>query len=238
MFHGPTVHGVERVDTAKYEPLTYYSAKGPLGDVMRAVLGRSHDIGLIGMGIGSTGCYARKGQSWTFYELDPLVDQIARESGMFHSMSACVPKAQVVFGDGRLNLARDGANRYDLLVVDAFASDAIPVHLLTREAFLTYARALKRHGVIAIHITNRHFDLAPVIARAAPEAGLVVYERKFMPPEGTDGALIAPSRWVVLARNTADLGALASNHNWTRRSADPDSKLWTDDYSDVFAALK
>ena len=238
MFHGPTLHGVERLPPAKYEPLTYYAAKGPLGDIMRVVSGRSRDIGAIGMGIGSTGCYARKGQSWTFYELDGLVDNIARESGLFHSMSACVPKAEIVLGDGRLNLARDDAAHYDLLVLDAFSSDAIPVHLLTREAFQTYSRALKRRGVIAIHITNRHFDLAPVIARAAAEAGLVAYERKYLPPEGTDAALVAPSRWMVLARSPADLGALVSNRNWTRRTPDPLTKLWTDDYSNVLAALK
>ena len=115
---------------------------------------------------------------------------------------------------------------------------AIPVHLLTREAFQTYARALKRRGVIAIHITNRHFDLAPVIARAAAETGLVAYERKYLPPEGTDAALVAPSRWMVLARSPADLGALVSNRNWTRRNPDPLTKLWTDDYSNVLAALK
>lgn len=238
MFHGPTLHGVERLNATKYQPLTYYAPEGPLGDVMRAVGARSRNIGAIGLGIGSAGCYARRGQSWTFYELDGMVDRIARESDLFKSMNACLPKAQVVLGDGRLNLSRDEDAHYDILVLDAFASDAIPVHLLTREAFLTYAHALKRRGIIAIHITNRHFDLAPVIARAASDIGLVAYERKFVPAEGVDLALIAPSRWMVLARSPADLGPLVKNRNWSRRMGDPLTKVWTDNYSNVLAALR
>jgi len=239
MFHGRTIHGVERLaGIAPPQPLSYYSAAGPLGDIMRAIGPRSHDIGLIGLGIGSTGCYARAGQSWTFYELDGLVDDLARHSGLFHSLSACAPDAKVVLGDGRMNLEREGAGLYDILLLDAFSSDAIPIHLLTREAFATYVRALKPHGVLAIHITNRHFDLAPIIARIAPGAGLVAYERSFSPPPGTNLALTPPSRWMVLARDRTDLGGLADRANWTLRPAMPATKLWTDDFSNILSALR
>jgi len=189
MFHGRTGHGVERLaGTAPPQPPSYYSysAAGPLGDIMRAIAPRSRDIGVIGLGIGSTGCYALPGQSWTFYELDGLVEDLAGHSGLFHSLTECAPQAKVVLGDGRLNLENEKAGLYDILVLDAFSSDAIPIHLLTREGFATYVHALKPHGALAIHIANRHFDLAPIIARIAPGAGLAAYERSFSPPPGTD----------------------------------------------------
>lgn len=238
MFDGPTLHGVERIGAKKYEPLTYYAAKGPLGDVMRNAGRRSKTIAVIGLGIGSTGCYATAGQSWTFYELDPLVEEIATDSGLFHSLNRCVPKARIVLGDGRLKLAEAGPAQYDLLILDAFSSDAIPVHLLTGEAFKEYARALKPHGVMAIHITNRHFDLAPVISRSAPEAGFVTYERNFTPPPGVDEALLAPSRWMLLARKANDVRRIVANPGWQLMVPAPDTKLWTDDYSNVLSALK
>lgn len=238
MFHGPTLHGVERIDAKKYEPLTYYAAGGPLGDVMRAVGPRSKSIAVIGLGIGSTGCYATARQSWTFYELDPLVQKIASDSGLFHSLEQCAPNAKIVLGDGRLKLAEAGRNQYDLLILDAFSSDAIPVHMLTREAFEGYARALKPHGVMAIHITNRHFDLAPVISRTAPAAGFITYQRSFTAPEGSDVAALSSSRWMVLARYPNDLRRIVANSGWEKGEPKPNTKLWTDDYSNVLSALK
>lgn len=238
IFHGPTLHGVERIDAKTYEPLTYYARGGPLGDVMRSVGPRSNSIAVIGLGIGSTGCYATAGQSWTFYELDPLVKEIAADSGFFHSMTRCVPDARIILGDGRLKLAEAGPAKYDLLILDAFSSDAIPVHLLTREAFDVYARALKPHGVMAIHITNRHFDLGPVISRTAPAAGFATFERSFTPPPGTDLAALAPSRWMVLATNPDDLRGILANPGWQKATPGPFTKLWTDDYSNVLSALK
>jgi hypothetical protein len=238
MYHGPTLHGAERIDAKKYEPLTYYAAKGPLGDVMRNVGRRSKAIAVVGLGIGSTGCYATAGQSWTFYELDPLVKEIAADSGLFHSLHQCVPKARIVLGDGRLKLAEAGSAQYDLLIVDAFSSDAIPVHLLTREAFKGYARVLKPDGVVAVHITNRHFDLAPVISRTAPAAGFITYERSFTPPPGSDQALLASSRWMVLARSPKDLRRIVANPGWQLIVPGQNTKLWTDDYSNILAALK
>ena len=238
MFHGPTLHGVERIGANKYGPLTYYATGGPLGDVMRSVGPRSRTIAVIGLGIGSTGCYATSDQSWTFYELDPMVKTLAADSGLFHSLAQCVPNARIILGDGRLKLAEAGPGKYDLLILDAFSSDAIPVHLLTREAFEEYARALKPHGVMAVHITNRHFDLAPVISRIAPAAGLAAFERSFSPPAGTDMAALAPSRWMVLARNPDDLRGVLANPGWRSRVPGPFTRPWTDDYSNILSALK
>ncbi|HEX3675023.1 MAG TPA: fused MFS/spermidine synthase [Rhizomicrobium sp.] len=237
MFHGTTLHGVERIKGAP-QPLTYYAPQGPLGDVMRSVGPRAQSIGAIGLGVGSEACYARPDQSWTFYEIDPLVEKMAVHSGLFRGMSTCAPQAKVVLGDGRLNLERAGPQRFDILILDAFSSDAIPIHLMTREAFAAYLRALKPHGVIMVHITNRYFNLGPIIARIAPEVGLVAYERNFHPKEGTDFAILSLSRWVAVARTPADLGAVATDPHWQRLDADPKAKLWTDDFANVLSALQ
>jgi len=129
-------------------------------------------------------------------------------------------------------------HRFDILILDAFSSDAIPIHLVTREAFASYIRALKPHGVIVAHITNRYFNLAPIIARIAPQMGLVAYGRNFKPVAGTDMALVSLSRWVALAHSRADLGAVAADRNWQKLDADPRTKLWTDDFSNVLSALQ
>jgi spermidine synthase len=239
MFHGTTSHGLERIDTAAQpEPMLYYGKAGPLGDVMATLGPRSDRIGAIGLGIGSVACYARADQSWTFYEIDPLVYALAKESGLFRSLPVCAPQAQVVLGDGRLNLAKAEAGSYDLLILDAFASDAIPIHLLTREAFDGYRRVLAPHGALVVHLTNRHFDLGPIIARLADATSLVVYERSFVPPPGSDIARAAPSRWMVLARSRADLAGLASDPNWTARQMRPATPLWTDDFANILSALR
>ncbi len=204
MFHGTTAHGVELLK-APPQPLTYYGRGGPLGDVMRILGPNAHSVAAVGLGIGSVACYARAGQSWTFFEIDGLVDEIAARSGLFRELPQCAPQAKVILGDGRLSLERGAPDQYDLLILDAFSSDAIPVHLVTREAFASYLRTLKPHGAIALHITNRYFDLAPIIARIAPEAGLVAYDWDFRPPRKTDSAILSVSHWIVLARSPADL---------------------------------
>jgi len=237
MFHGTTMHGFELLK-APPQPLTYYGRGGPLGDVMRVLGPKAHSIGAVGLGIGSVACYARPGQSWTFFEIDGLVDEIAARSGLFRELPQCAPQAKVILGDGRLSLERGPARRFDLLILDAFSSDAIPVHLVTREAFASYVRALKPHGAIAVHISNRYFDLAPIIARIAPEAGLVAYDWDFKPRPKTDFAILSLSHWIVLARTQADLDAIVTDGHWTRRIADPKIRLWTDDYSNLLAALR
>ena len=161
MFHGTTLHGVELLKSPP-QPLTYYAHGGPLGDVMRVLGPNAHAIGAVGLGIGSVACYARPDQAWTFFEIDGLVDQVAARSGLFRGLPQCAPQAKVVLGDGRLSLERGPAHRYDLLILRCvFVRCNSEFHLVTREAFASYVRALKPHGAIALHITNRYFDLAP-----------------------------------------------------------------------------
>jgi spermidine synthase len=239
LFHGTTLHGVESLAaTDRPSPMSYYAGEGPVGDVMAAFGERSRDVGVIGLGTGNMACYSQPGQAWTFYEIDGLVHRIAAHSGMFRSLRSCAPEAETILGDGRLNLAKAGRGIYDLFVVDAFASDAIPVHLMTREAFVVYREALRPEGVLVVHISNRHFDLAPIVARIAAEAGLVAYARHFVRPEDGEIARVTSSVWMVLARDEAHLRGLAADPQWKKREAASSTPLWTDDFANVLSALK
>jgi hypothetical protein len=239
MYHGTTNHGLERFAApGKPVPMLYYGAGGPLSDIMHAIGPRSTNIAVVGLGIGNMACYATPAQSWTFYEIDALVYRLAAKSGLFRSLPECVPGAKVILGDGRLNLAKQPAGTYDLLIVDAFASDSVPIHLMTREAFAGYRQALSEHGVLVMHVTNRHFDLAPIVAKIASVTGFVIYQRDFVPPAGTEIADLAPSHWLVLARDDADLAGLQSDPNWSRGVPQPATRLWTDDFANILSALR
>jgi spermidine synthase len=183
-------------------------------------------------------CYALPHQVWTFYEIDALVHRIAADSGMFRALRTCAPDAKTIIGDGRLNAAKAGHGIYDLLIVDAFASDAIPIHLMTREAFVVYREALRSEGVLVLHVSNRLFDLAPIVARIAAEVGLVAYHRHFVQPDKEKITRITSSDWMVLARDEAHLRALLSHPEWKRREPASSTPLWTDDFANVLSALK
>jgi spermidine synthase len=198
----------------------------------------SRTVGVIGLGTGNMSCWGNAAQSWTFYEIDPLVHHLAAHSGLFRSLPLCVPGTDVILGDGRLKLEAAPAGAYDMFIVDAFSSDAIPIHLMTKEAFDGYRRVLSEHGVLVLHVTNRHFDLVPIVARIAGETGFVAYERSFVPPPDADPVLGAPTRWMVLAKDPADAREIASDGKWTRRDPDPGTKLWTDDFANILSALR
>ena len=138
---------------------------------------------MLGLGTGGLGCYARPGEVWTFREIDPVVERIARDDRWFHFMAGCGNHPAVVLGDARLTLAADTAARYDLVIVDAFSSDSVPVHLITREALALYFARLKPGGIVLFHVSNRYLDLTPVVARLAADAGAPV-RHLFVPPVG------------------------------------------------------
>ena len=129
--------------------------------------GNAARIGVVGLGAGTLACYAQPGQHWTFYEIDPVIVGIARDPAQFTFLSRCQPGAPIIVGDARLTLERAPAAAADILVVDAFSSDSVPMHLLTREAFATYRRHLAPGGLLLVHISNRYLDMEPVIAAAA-----------------------------------------------------------------------
>lgn len=241
LYHGTTVHGAQFGDSARRNrPLTYYHAAGPAGQVFQA-LGPRLDgkrIGVVGLGAGSLLCFARPDQAWTFYEIDPLVERIARDPAYFTFMRDCPVQATVVLGDARLTLAREPDQRFALLVLDAFSSDAIPVHLLTREALALYRRLLEPAGVLLVHISNQHLRLEPVVASLAADAGLLgLTAEHFVAPGPQEEELDYSSDWVILMRRREGAGSLAGDKRWRPIVTRAEEKPWTDDYSNVFGAI-
>lgn len=239
--HGTTVHGTELLGTPERErtPTAYYVRESGVGRAMAAVpalYGPAARIGVVGLGAGTLACYAVRGQDWRFYEIDPAVERIARTR--FRFLGDCLPAAQIVLGDARLRLAATPPVSLNLLALDAFSSDAIPMHLVTREAFATYARVLSPRGVLLVHISNRYLDLAPVVAAAAKGGGWQAARLTYRP-----GSLATPrttgSDWIALSRAPDVLTTLrAGDRGWKPLPYDPRFTPWTDDYSTILPLLK
>jgi hypothetical protein len=244
--HGTTTHGVQATrGRVHLLPTAYYHPSGPLGDVVFTLVpdGRFRDVGVIGLGAGALAAYAGQGVRMDFFEIDEAVIRIAENPRLFTYLADARARpgvtAKTIAVDGRLGLRAMPEASYDLIVVDAFSSDAIPTHLITREAVALYESRLKVRGMIAFHVSSRFFDLAPVLAKIAADWGLVGYVRndKEVPPEKA-GEAMRPSVWVVLARDENDLGQIAhSGPRWVRLAAAADDPLWTDDYTNVLGAL-
>jgi hypothetical protein len=242
LIHGNTLHGAQSTDPARRrEPLTYYHRTGPVGDLFAEASGGAREpaVGVVGLGTGTLACYGQPGQRWTFYEIDPAVERIARDPDLFTFVEDCHEEVDVVLGDARLSLvhARDG--QFGLIVVDAFNSSAIPVHLLTREAVQLYLDKLADGGVIAVHVTNRHLDLRPVLGDLARDAGLVALVRGDLEVGKEEVAAgKVGSVWVVLARSSRDLGRLAVDPRWEPLPLRPGSRVWTDDFSNILGVFR
>jgi hypothetical protein len=242
LISGGTVHGIQSIDPAKSdEPRAYYARSGPLGDIFNAGQKRfaGRALGAVGLGIGAAACYRAPGQTWTFYEIDPAVVRIARDARLFTALASCAPDARIVLGDARLSLAEQAPAGYALLLLDAYDADQVPVHLLTREALALYLRQVAADGVLAFHISNRHFELAPVLAALASDAGLEALERddESLTPDDLQEATM-PSAWVVLTRRGRMLAGLAADQRWHGPARDPSLPLWTDDYSSLARVLR
>jgi spermidine synthase len=241
LVHGTTLHGVQWIDPAQCEePLSYYHRSGPAGQVFEAFgrAPRATRIGVVGLGTGALIAYAEPGQQWTYFEIDPAVVRIASNTAWFCFLDSAAVKPRIVLGDARLSLAAD-TTRYDLLVLDAYTSDAIPVHLLTREALRQYFDRLTPHGVLALHLSNRHFDLEPVVARLARDAGLSDRLRVDGRPSPEDLARgYESSSWAVIGRSDADLASTIDDARWRQPRIKRASPLWTDDYSSLVSVLR
>jgi len=240
LIHGTTIHGAQaRTPEGRRQPTSYYYPQSPIGDVLLSVVpphpGRR--VGIVGLGTGGTAPYAGPGESWTYYEIDPLVERIARDTTWFTYLAAAESPPRVVLGDARLSLARDTSARFDVLVIDAFSSDAPPVHLLTREAMRLYFGRLAPGGLLLLHVTNRYIHFAPVVAALAADGGFIARMR----PDCATPALRArgayPSDWAVLARKREDLGGIMRDRRWLVPVAERGA-LWTDDYSNVVRRLR
>ena len=241
LMHGSTVHGEQSVrPERRREPLTYYQRPGPIGQVMEALGPRLSGarIGVVGLGAGSMAAYVAAGQRWTFYEIDPAVARIARDPKAFTYLDDCGSACDIVLGDARLSLARSPDAAYSLLVLDAFSSDGIPVHLVTTEALDLYLERLTPDGVIAFHISNRHLDLKPILAAGAAQRGLHALVQRHAASQSATAEGRYGSEWLLMARTQAAFGPLAADSRWRAPIAPRGTRVWTDDYSDVLAVIK
>jgi SAM-dependent methyltransferase len=239
LVHGSTIHGAQFRDSANAkEPLTYYARSGPIGDAFASLPARiiSGRIAAVGLGTGSLACYAQPAARWTFLEIDPMVVHLAASSGQFDYLRRCAPGAPIQLGDARIVLSRAPDRQYDLLVLDAFTSDAVPTHLLTREAFREYVRVLAPGGVLLVHVSNRHLRLDQVVQAGALDAGMVAWVRESAPSLAERKGMITPARWIVLARDAQSLGTLTARDGWQSLATPPVS--WRDDFSNVIGIMK
>jgi SAM-dependent methyltransferase len=241
--HGTTLHGTQdRSPSRRTTPLSYYHREGPLGVLLTvaprlAPTSPPRRVAAVGLGTGTVACHGRRGERWTFYEIDPLMERIARDPRLFTYLRDCPPAVDVIIGDARLRLAEAAPATYDLIVLDAFSSDAIPTHLLTREALATYLRALAPGGVLAVHISNRYLDLEPVVAALARDAGLQALRGADRSNAWRREAAVTSSRWVAVARDSASFGLLRTMPGWEPPAPRRGMRVWTDDYTDVLRVV-
>jgi spermidine synthase len=210
-----------------------------ISQVFDAMHARGHpiDFAVIGLGTGALACQVHPGDTLTYYEIDPDVVRIATHPDIFQYFSECAPETKIVLGDARQHIADAPDGSYDLIFVDAFIGAAIPIHLLTREAMALYFKKLKPDGIVAMHISNMNLELSSVAAGIAQANGAIarIYDGGDVE---TDPAL---HHWVprvaVIARRAEDFGALAQSAFWPLRARDPNQRVWTDDYSNIFGAV-
>ena len=257
LMHGSTLHGVQFTSPkGRGLPTSYYGRASSLSSLIKTLpQERGTRIGAVGLGTGTIAAYAKPGDSFRFYETDPAVVRVARDDGTFSFLADSPAEIEVRLGDGRLLLAGEQARGdrqdFDILVIDAFSSDAIPVHLMTREAFGIYAAALNPDGVLAVHVSNRYFDLMPLVARLGREVGLehLHAETRIAPRRQTK-----PSRWIYLARERERLDRIppaarsllgrlrlapTTQRFWREDASSLEAvPLWTDDYSDLWSVMK
>ena len=246
--HGTTLHGGQRIREANGrlaaidppELLLYYWDGSAISETFAAVrsrLDRPIRFAAIGLGAGSLACRAAPDDTVHYYEIDPAIIRIARDPYLFSFLWVCRPDVPIILGDARLTLADAPDGAYDLIIVDAFSSDAIPIHLLTREAMAMYLKKLSPHGMVAMHVSNRHLELASVVAGIAAANGLIT---RVSDSSDLDEAA-NPYKFVgtvaAVARSEEDFGPLAQTRDWALAAPDPNQWVWTDDYCNVVGAL-
>jgi spermidine synthase len=240
LMHGTTKHGAQSTEFARRrEPTSYYYRGGPLGDVFTSLAPvPDRKVAIIGLGAGGMTAYAKAGEQWTFYEIDPDIARVARDTHYFTYLEDTPASVDVVLGDGRLAMAEAPSHHFDLVIVDAFSSDAIPVHLLTLEAFSLYLSKLSEKGVLLLHLSNRYLDLEPVVGRLMQPTKLsgLIRVNTGIPQEVTKSGG-DPSIWAVLAQDTSSLNRLEQTRRWRPLRVQEGVGLWTDDFSNIFTVF-
>ncbi len=240
--HGSTVHGAQSLDPARRrEPLTYYDRNGPVGQVFAEFSGpkAKKEVAIVGLGTGTIASYGQAGQHFVFYEIDPTIERIARDPRYFTHLSDCPAQVGVILGDARLSLKSAPDSCYDMIILDAFSSDAIPVHLITGEAINLYLAKLKPGGILLFNISNNYLDLKPVLGNLGRDAGLVSLTRDDLKLSKEERKKKKnASIWVVMARQPEDLGGLVRNQQWQSLPDRPGEARWTDDFSNIMSVFK
>ena len=241
LYHGTTKHGAQRLAQALQTiPYMYYSQPGPMGQLFKEFDGQNQNwtIGTVGLGAGALVCYSKPQQQWTIYEIDPLVIKIAQNAEYFHYLERCGKNAAMKVGDARLSIAAEPAQKFDLLIMDAFSSDSVPTHLLTQEALELYFSKLKPNGILAFHITNAHLSLKKVISDHAQQLKLAALIQEFKPQDNQP--LVVVTDWVVMAKNPQTLEPLAQSRlgYWEKLPLYFDMKPWTDDFTNIIDIWK
>lgn len=241
--HGTTIHGAQWFgeDGGKPIPTTYYSPGGPAGDVFKNLSRHQGEqyVAALGMGVGSIACYSAPGRHFDFYEIDRDVVATAENPDYFTYLSRCGSPYSVILGDARRKIAQAPANRYDLIFVDTFSSDNIPVHVMTREAIALYLQKLKPGGAIAINISNRYLDLRPVIQAIANDLSIPVFFKTHKPElvKGEVSSLYGGSAYAVLGRETRDIAYFVESYGWSPYTGEKKVRAWTDDYANILSSM-
>ncbi len=239
--HGSTLHNLQLVNAeSSREPLAYFAKEGPFGQAvsyLRADRGKLN-VGVIGLGAGAMACHATAGEQWTYYEIDPLIADMATSGTSFTYMSACQPDAEVKIGDARLLIEKEPDGFFDLIMVDAFSSDSIPAHLITREALALYQTKLKEGGLVFFHTSNRAVDVTSVAVSIARDAGFDARTIKYKPDSDTPFARHKFATVAVLVGAEPDLDRiLADAKEWQSFEPHRYIRPWTDDYSNIVSAI-
>ena len=245
--HGSTIHGAQVIAnddgepvTGRPMPITYYHGNSPMKQVIEALRRRKGTplhVAVIGLGTGTLACYIEAGESWRFFEIDETVVTIARDPKRFSFLSSCAPQVPIVLGDARLTLAAEPDKSFDLIIMDAYSSDAIPVHLATAEAMAIYKSKLAPHGIVMMHISNRHLELRSVVVGIAAANKLRTWTWDRQNEDSDDTEFVFSSDVAISAENAADIGELANNQSWILTEPNPAVRTWTDDYSNVAGAI-
>jgi hypothetical protein len=245
LMHGTTIHGAEKFKnddgtpvTGQPEPISYYHKDGGIGQAITAIRERKGAplrVAVIGLGSGTLVCASESGEDWKFFEIDQSMVDTARDPKYFTYIQVCEPNLQPVIGDARLTFAREPDGVYDLIIVDAYSSDAIPIHLATEEAMEIYKAKLAPQGAVVMHVSNRHLELSSVVVGIADANDMKSWV--YSEDSGRDNEYIFSTSVVVSAREEADVGKLASSDQWALTEAEDHQRVWTDDYSNVLGAV-
>jgi len=239
--HGNILHGVEFMSAPRpHLPIAYYHADSPIAHIFGSFKKkfRNANIAVVGLGSGTMAAYAEPGQNWTFYEINPLVVQIAEDPNLFTYLTDCKAHKTIVLGDGRQAISKANDKEYNMIAFDAFSSDAIPVHLLTKEAIHLYLSKLADGGILVFHISNRSIDLQPILRELAKDAHLTSLVEVAGQQTSSNPKHKLVSTWFVMARNEDDLSELRTHSQFVPPSQSPVVSLWTDDFSNLLETFK